>query len=128
MIENVSIIGFNKGIFMTGGELFIDDSSIHDNSTGIECNTGRISIENVRIQNNNVGLQLNGTANAPAPAATTMSRSLISGSRDFGAVVINNSRLAMQDCMVTNNQVGIDLRAVSSALKAFVQARSGRSR
>jgi hypothetical protein len=116
-IENVRITGFLNGIATTvsQGNLYVNDSLIHSNSNaGVLCNTGQCTLENVRMENNGSGLRefsnLTGTT-----TVVTMRRYLIAGSPNLG-IFVNPGRLVMEDCMVTDNRVGISGGGITTTM------------
>jgi hypothetical protein len=100
-----SVCNPNVWIEVSGGscpKLFIKDSIIRRNSTGLEISSVFASIDNCRIENNERGLEVRGIANA------TVSRSVVAGNTSRGITLGYVAATSVENCTVLNNGTGLE--------------------
>jgi hypothetical protein len=106
-VENCVIDGWDVGIRQQGtAEIFVKDSTLRSNTTGILATAGQASIENSRLSNNSVGLAAAGTATVSV-RGSTVSGNTTGISADSGASV------TVEKSQIANNGTGITLPAAS---------------
>lgn len=109
--------GTNSGIGIrvatsTSCNLFVSDSMIHKNVTGIRVNTtSGFAVANIRNSN----IEGNGTAvNAASNSFVTVADSRISNNTTNGLLAsVSGAQLTVRECVISNNATGISAAAGS---------------
>lgn len=106
-LENLVVNGFSEGVNSNAATgLFVKDSLLRNNSdTGISVHGGFASIDRARIESSPVGVYSLQDANV------TVRDSAAAGNQSafiaFGLNTLFSARLNIENCMVSNNEAGI---------------------
>ena len=102
-VENCTITGFDTGID-SSGPIFIEDSFLRANDTGISIYGGKGSVDHVRTEDSRIGMRID------AGSFSTVRDSVSAGNETgFFAFVGHGPQplLTLENCMVVNNATGI---------------------
>jgi uncharacterized repeat protein (TIGR01451 family) len=106
-LESSVVDGWAFGIRQQGAErLFVEDSVIRNNGTGIQASTGKASVEGTRLTNNGIGV-------ASDFATVSLRGCTVSGNSAAGVSADSSSSVTLEKCQIANNGVGITLPAWS---------------
>lgn len=86
----------------TGPRLFVNDTTVRGNGTGIGIGSILASINRSRIENNATGVSVDTQV-----IGVTISDSLLAGNSDYGLRVTPITVTTVETCVVTNNGTGI---------------------
>jgi hypothetical protein len=107
-LENSVIDGWQIGVENAAPELFITDSTIRNNSTGLHVSSGMGSIDNSRFTNS-TGSAIDIDAGSLSVRNSTLSGNLIGIQADGGSFV------AVEKAQLSNNGTGISLPGPSTS-------------
>jgi hypothetical protein len=124
-IENCVVTGFSDtGIYaapqginsdLKGPRLFVKDTIVRDNGTGIYLSSVFASIDRSRMENNLTGVL------AQTQARVTLRDCLLAGNQDYGLATEGPSTVAaVENCVVTNNGTGITASGSFTLSSVFV--------
>jgi hypothetical protein len=107
IVENSVIDGWDAGIRQQGAaEVFVKDSVIRNNTTGLLAEAGATSVDNARFTNNGTGVS--------AAAEVSLRGSTVSGNATAGIRADAGSSVGVEKCQLANNGSGIMALSSSS--------------
>jgi hypothetical protein len=101
-VERSVIDGWNVGIRQqaAAAELFVADSTIRNNVTGLDATAGKTSLEDTRLLSGNTGL-------SAVAAEVSLRGSTLSGNVTAGVVADASSTVTLEKCQLAHNGIGV---------------------